>query len=86
MHVIIVYDVPAKRTEKYKKLLRKYLDHNQASVFMGDIGQGKYCQLENEIENLHIKDDHIIIYKLNYNYDKIEFCQSTKTTINGDSI
>ena len=36
MFVIVCYDVPAHRTEVYKKLLKEYLMHEQASVFMGD--------------------------------------------------
>ncbi len=39
MYVLMTYDVNAKRTEKFKKLLRKYLEHIQHSVFSGDLSE-----------------------------------------------
>ena len=40
MFVVVCYDVPAKRTEIFKKLLKEYLVHEQNSVFMGDLVGG----------------------------------------------
>ena len=45
MFVMICYDVPAKRTEIYKKLLKEYLLHEQASVFMGDLPEAQLIKL-----------------------------------------
>ena len=40
MFVLITYDVPAERTDIYRKLLRSPLEHLQQSVFYGDITEG----------------------------------------------
>jgi len=45
MFVMIAYDVPAERTEIYKKLLKEYLIHEQASVFMGDLPESETIKL-----------------------------------------
>ena len=45
MFVMISYDVPAKRTEIYKKLLKEFLVHEQASVFMGDLPESEVIKL-----------------------------------------
>ena len=37
MFVLVADDVYARRTAKYRKLLVKYLGHEQFSVFFGDI-------------------------------------------------
>ena len=45
MFVVVSYDVPAKRTEVYKKLLKEFLVHEQASVFMGDLPESEVIKL-----------------------------------------
>ena len=45
MFVMVCYDVPANRTEIYKKLLKEYLIHEQASVFMGDLPEADVVKL-----------------------------------------
>lgn len=52
MYVLMTYDVHAKRTEKFKKLLRKYLEHIQFSVFSGDLSEGKLIELRRSISRL----------------------------------
>jgi CRISPR-associated protein Cas2 len=52
MYVLMTYDVKAKRTDKFKKLLRKYLDHVQFSVFCGDLPEGKLIELRREVSRL----------------------------------
>lgn len=49
MFVMICYDVPAKRTELYKKFLKEYLIHEQGSVFMGDLLESEHIELMAEI-------------------------------------
>lgn len=63
MHVIVVYDVPAKRTPVYRKLLRKRLEHLQYSVFFGELTKGQLTALENEIDNKLQSDDSVVIFK-----------------------
>ena len=45
MFVMISYDVPAKRTGVYKRLLKEFLVHEQASVFMGDLPESEVIKL-----------------------------------------
>ena len=45
MFVMVCYDVPAKRTDLYKKLLKEFLIHEQASVFMGDLPESEIVKL-----------------------------------------
>ena len=45
MFVLISYDVPTKRTEIYKKMLKEFLVHEQASVFMGDLQESATVRL-----------------------------------------
>lgn len=59
MFMVITYDVEAKRTEKFKKLLRKYLNHDQYSVFSGDVTEAKAIELRREISRLMIPGDRV---------------------------
>jgi CRISPR-associated protein Cas2 len=52
MYVLITYDVEAKRTERFKKLLRSYLIHTQYSVFSGDLTEGKLIELRRKISRM----------------------------------
>ena len=45
MFVMVCYDVPSKRTEIYKKILKEFLMHEQASVFMGDLPESEIIKL-----------------------------------------
>ena len=49
MFVMVSYDVPAKRTEIYKKMLKEFLVHEQASVFMGDLPESEIVKLTAKI-------------------------------------
>lgn len=60
MFVIVCYDVPAKRTEIYKKLLKEYLVHEQASVFMGDLPESEIIKLVDRISKKIEPDDQIL--------------------------
>jgi len=57
MYMLMTYDVNAKRTEKFKKLLRRYLNHDQNSVFSGDITEAQSIQLHRELSQLIIVGD-----------------------------
>lgn len=60
MFLIIAYDVPAKRTEKYRKLLSRYLPQIQYSVFAGDITETAYRKFQREIKKLYENTDHLV--------------------------
>ena len=57
MYMLMTYDVNAKRTEKFKKLLRGYLNHDQNSVFSGDISEAEAIELRSRLSQLMIPAD-----------------------------
>jgi len=59
MYALITYDVQAKRTEKFKKLLRKYLEHIQYSVFSGDLSEAKLIELRRTISRLLLPGERV---------------------------
>lgn len=63
MIVIVVYDVPAKRTRIYRKLLRRRLEHLQQSVFYGDLTEGQVVSMKNEIREKLGSDDSVIVFE-----------------------
>ena len=60
MFVMVSYDVPANRTEVYRKLLREFLVHEQASVFMGDLPESEVIKLVSRISEKIGPDDRIL--------------------------
>ncbi|WP_424009429.1 CRISPR-associated endonuclease Cas2 [Haloferax denitrificans] len=63
MHVIVVYDVPAKRTRIYRKLLRRRLEHLQYSVFFGELTAGQVTAMKNEIESELEPADSVVVFE-----------------------
>ena len=59
MYMLMTYDVEARRTEKFKKLLRRYLVHEQFSVFSGDITEANAIQLRRKLSQLIIPGDRV---------------------------
>lgn len=65
MFVIVTYDVNAKRDPKVMKTLRKYLTHEQRSVFEGLITPGRLKHLKEELKRIvDVSEDCIDIYSL----------------------
>ena len=65
MFVIVTYDVNAKRDPKVMKTLRKYLTHEQRSVFEGLITPGRLKHLKEELKTIvDVSEDCINIYSL----------------------
>ena len=60
MFVMICYDVPAHRTEIYKKLLKEFLIHEQASVFMGDIPESEVIRMLDRISRKIKPEDNVL--------------------------
>ena len=60
MFVMVSYDVPAKRTEIYKKTLKEFLVHEQASVFMGDLPESDVVKLMAKISERIGPDDRVL--------------------------
>ena len=63
MFVIVVYDMNEGRTDKPRKLLRKYLQHVQNSVFEGEITQGQLNELRPKLESMTKPEESIIVYE-----------------------
>lgn len=59
MYMLVTYDVEARRTEKFRKLLVKYLTHEQYSVFSGDITEAKAIELRRRLSQLMIPGDRV---------------------------
>ncbi len=59
MYIVVFYDVPAKRTRLYHKLLGRYLNWTQNSVFCGDLTEARYKKMRRDIEEIMIEDDNL---------------------------
>ncbi|MBF0238904.1 MAG: CRISPR-associated endonuclease Cas2 [SAR324 cluster bacterium] len=59
MYMVVMYDVEAGRTEKFKKLLRGFLNHTQYSVFTGDITEAQAIKLRRSLSQLMIPGDRV---------------------------
>jgi len=59
MYMVMTYDITKKRTQKFKKLLGKYLVHTQYSVFTGDITEAKAIILRREVSQLMRPGDRV---------------------------
>jgi CRISPR-associated protein Cas2 len=79
MYMLVTYDVEASRTEKFKKLLRRYLNHDQFSVFAGDITEAGAIQLRRELSRLMIPGDRVTEISA-ANRHNIEVVHVTKDT------
>lgn len=77
MYMLMTYDVNAKRTEKFKKLLRRYLNHDQNSVFSGDITEAQAINLHRELSQLMIVGDKLteVSAKNRRNIDVVHLCK-----------
>lgn len=66
MNVILIYDIVNNKSDKIKKICRKYLNHIQYSVFEGNITYASLKELKMELNKIIEKnEDSIIIYKIN---------------------
>jgi CRISPR-associated protein Cas2 len=59
MFMLMTYDVDAKRTGIFRKLLRRYLNHDQYSVFTGDITEADAIRLRRELSERMIPEDRL---------------------------
>ena len=65
MYVILVYDVKENRVQKVHKLLKRYLNWVQNSVFEGELTEGQFEAMKIDIKDrMDNREDSIIIYKL----------------------
>lgn len=68
MFVIMTYDTPAKRTNIFLDIGRKYLTHTQNSLLVGDLTPSNFLKLKKEISTvLESHDNVILIHAANRN-------------------
>ena len=82
MFVLVSYDVPAKRTGIYKKLLKEFLVHEQASVFMGDLPESEVIRLVARISKT-IRSKDRVLKLVCKNRHNIEVCRLGKEEMGG---
>ncbi len=64
-YCIITYDVGEERVNRVRKILKRYLNWVQNSVFEGEIGEGKLEKCLQELKRAIKEDtDSIYIYRL----------------------
>lgn len=59
MFMLMTYDVEAKRTTIFRKILRRYLNHEQYSVFTGDMTEAEAIRLRHELSQVMISTDRL---------------------------
>jgi CRISPR-associated protein Cas2 len=59
MYLLITYDVDARRTERFRKVLSSYLVHEQNSVFGGDVTEAMLLKLHRELARIAVEGDRI---------------------------
>lgn len=79
MYMVATYDVEARRTEKFRKLLKRYLVHTQYSVFCGDISAAQAVRLRRELSQLMRPGDRVTEITAE-NRHNIEVCHLTKAS------
>jgi len=76
MFVIVTYDVDVKRVSRVHKILKKYLQWTQNSVFEGEITKGKLDQCLAEISaKIDTQADSLYVYRVSNprNIEKIVY-------------
>lgn len=73
-YIIVVYDIEEDRVNKVRKILKKYFNWVQNSVFEGEITEGKLERCKVELKDvIDMQKDSIYFYSLEnkLNYRKI---------------
>ena len=79
MFVILTYDVNSKRDSKIMKTCRKYLTHEQKSVFEGVITKAKLDSLKKELKKLvNPNEDSVCIYE----FESLKYTAKEKIGVN----
>lgn len=60
MYVLVAYDVCADRTEAFRKLLSRYLVHEQRSVFAGNLTASDLKRLRSELAAIAQPEDDVM--------------------------
>ncbi len=60
MYALICYDVPVGRTERFRKILSRFLLHEQNSVFAGEITEAELLKLHKILEKTAKPGDRLL--------------------------
>jgi CRISPR-associated protein Cas2 len=60
MFVVVTYDVQQDRTEIFRKILTRFLTHEQNSVFMGDLTESSWKKLKSSLSAAMIPGDRLL--------------------------
>lgn len=82
MYVLIAYDVKDGRTEIFRKLLSRFLIHEQFSVFAGNISESTLLKLRGELSK-HAGPEDSFIEICAHNRNNVSVNKLTKSTGNG---
>ena len=65
MYIILTYDTKVKRVAKARKIVKKYLNPVQRSVFEGFLLEGRLSRLQEELKKVIVcEEDSVRVYKL----------------------
>lgn len=59
MFLLICYDVPANRTQVYKKCLHRFLERGQDSVFWGTVPASTWLSIKKELMAIFVEGDNV---------------------------
>ncbi len=66
MNIVCVYDIAGPTSVKAMHILRKYLFHIQKSVFQGQLTPSKFQSLQNELNQISLKENDQILFFYTY--------------------
>jgi CRISPR-associated protein Cas2 len=82
MFAMVAYDVPAKRTEVFRKLLSRYLTHEQNSVFMGRLSESTYRTMMADLSKIAREGERLLSI-LTENQNNVRVSKLRKNRDNG---
>lgn len=82
MFAMVAYDVPAKRTEVFRKLLSRYLTHEQHSVFMGRLTEATYRTMMADLAKVACEDERLLSIVAE-NQNNVRVSRLGKNPVNG---
>ena len=62
MYVLIVYDIAVERVTKVHKLLKRYLNWRQNSVFEGELTEAQIEAVKKSLSNIMNNNDSVLFY------------------------
>ncbi len=62
MFVILSYDVEATRTQRFKKISERFLNHIQNSVFRGELTESQVLDLKSDISKELKQDESVFLW------------------------